>query len=457
MYCSKCGNKLEDSDCFCPACGAAVKKRNEAIDDTVPMIQFEDEDIAQAPEIVGDSRQKDSASDSYYSDNYQGPVIKKVERRHKEGQNSSRERSPLAKPSARKTDEKKRRNSKKQKNVIIVCSVFIILAVVAAAALAGLTVYKNYSLSGLKDACASYEQAMTEYAVEDTKYTELLERARTAVDKEDFSAAGDLKKELKEAEEVIETTYSAKKKLTELKNEYTDIFARYRISGDYKETYDNVMKSLDEAIASSNEKAYNSLKKELESLKINLNTSNQQEVTNLKNEITAVDVSEASDSDKAVLEDYEKQVNEAIAVNDYAKALDVLELWKTEVQRVEKEIAEENKAKEESMEAERQKMEEEDKKAQEQQSANQSDYILPQSSTQILTEADLSGLSAQQLLLARNEIYARHGRKFKDAQIQEYFDSKSWYNGTVEAENFDPAVLSDIERTNISFIKAHEA
>lgn len=58
--------------------------------------------------------------------------------------------------------------------------------------------------------------------------------------------------------------------------------------------------------------------------------------------------------------------------------------------------------------------------------------------------------------MARNEIYARHGRKFKDAQIQAYFDSRSWYSGTVEADSFDESALSDIERTNISFIKAHE-
>ena len=59
-------------------------------------------------------------------------------------------------------------------------------------------------------------------------------------------------------------------------------------------------------------------------------------------------------------------------------------------------------------------------------------------------------------MLARNEIYARHGRKFIDTQIQAYFNSKSWYHGTVEAADFDASVLSSIERTNISFISAHE-
>ena len=49
------------------------------------------------------------------------------------------------------------------------------------------------------------------------------------------------------------------------------------------------------------------------------------------------------------------------------------------------------------------------------------DYILPQSSTEVLTEEDIEGLSAEELLLARNEIYARHGRKFSTPEITGLF------------------------------------
>ena len=60
---------------------------------------------------------------------------------------------------------------------------------------------------------------------------------------------------------------------------------------------------------------------------------------------------------------------------------------------------------------------------------NQSDqdYILPDSSSRILSDSEVSGLSKEELRLARNEIFARHGRKFDDAQLQSYFESKSWY------------------------------
>lgn len=55
------------------------------------------------------------------------------------------------------------------------------------------------------------------------------------------------------------------------------------------------------------------------------------------------------------------------------------------------------------------------------------DYILPYSDSAYLTEADLTGLTPEQLRIARNEIYARHGRIFKDEELAEYFGGKSWY------------------------------
>lgn len=88
---------------------------------------------------------------------------------------------------------------------------------------------------------------------------------------------------------------------------------------------------------------------------------------------------------------------------------------------------------------------------------NSSDsYILPDSSSRELTIADISGLSHDQLELARNEIYARHGRKFTNPTLQNYFNSQAWYTGTIEPEDFTDDMLSDVEKSNIQFIKDHE-
>ncbi|MBS5546469.1 MAG: YARHG domain-containing protein [Lachnospiraceae bacterium] len=85
-------------------------------------------------------------------------------------------------------------------------------------------------------------------------------------------------------------------------------------------------------------------------------------------------------------------------------------------------------------------------------------YILPDSSSRQLTESDLLGLTSEQLRIARNEIYARHGRKFQDEELQAYFDSQPWYNGTIDPAQFDDmSLLSQLERSNLEVIKKREA
>lgn len=88
------------------------------------------------------------------------------------------------------------------------------------------------------------------------------------------------------------------------------------------------------------------------------------------------------------------------------------------------------------------------------------DYILSESNTRYLTDADIQGLSIQELNYAKNEIYARHGRKFDSPELQNYFNSKSWYSGKYSPADFDAnysaSVLSDIEKKNAEFLKNAE-
>lgn len=87
----------------------------------------------------------------------------------------------------------------------------------------------------------------------------------------------------------------------------------------------------------------------------------------------------------------------------------------------------------------------------------QSEYILPHSDTEQITLDQLQGLSSTEARIARNEILARHGRKFKDQELQAHFDGCSWYTGTVEADDFDYTVLSPLEQQNVEVIKEYEA
>ncbi len=87
------------------------------------------------------------------------------------------------------------------------------------------------------------------------------------------------------------------------------------------------------------------------------------------------------------------------------------------------------------------------------------EYIFSNSDAEYLTNTDLEGLSAEELALARNEIIARHGRMFTDEKYKSYFESKSWYEGTISPDKFDANYeneLNDIEKTNIELIKTYE-
>ena len=89
-------------------------------------------------------------------------------------------------------------------------------------------------------------------------------------------------------------------------------------------------------------------------------------------------------------------------------------------------------------------------------STTSSEYILPDSSQRVLADSEVSGLSKQELRLARNEIYARHGRRFDDQELQNYFNSKSWYSGTINPSDFSESLLSSTEKNNIDTIKKYE-
>lgn len=87
------------------------------------------------------------------------------------------------------------------------------------------------------------------------------------------------------------------------------------------------------------------------------------------------------------------------------------------------------------------------------------DYIL-RSDSGYLTQSEVESMPNDQLRLARNEIFARHGRAFNNPELKSYFHSKSWYRETMSAEEFDsyPAetMLNEYELENLRLIQAEE-
>lgn len=83
-------------------------------------------------------------------------------------------------------------------------------------------------------------------------------------------------------------------------------------------------------------------------------------------------------------------------------------------------------------------------------------YLLPGIDSSYITMEDLNGFSAEECRIARNEIYARHGRKFNDEELQAYFDSKDWYHGTIEPDDFKEEMLNEYELANRDTIVEYE-
>ena len=84
-------------------------------------------------------------------------------------------------------------------------------------------------------------------------------------------------------------------------------------------------------------------------------------------------------------------------------------------------------------------------------------YILPYSDSIYYNTDELMTLSKEDLRLARNEIYARHGRKFETEDLNTYFSAQPWYYGYLSADEFDDSVLNEFEKANIDTIKALES
>ncbi|MBR1817001.1 MAG: YARHG domain-containing protein [Lachnospiraceae bacterium] len=86
----------------------------------------------------------------------------------------------------------------------------------------------------------------------------------------------------------------------------------------------------------------------------------------------------------------------------------------------------------------------------------ESEYVFKNSSSSYINKSDLNGFTSEQCRIARNEIYARHGRLFDDAELQAYFNSCSWYSGYIDPADFSESVLNEYEKTNLETIIDYE-
>jgi serine/threonine protein kinase len=69
-----------------------------------------------------------------------------------------------------------------------------------------------------------------------------------------------------------------------------------------------------------------------------------------------------------------------------------------------------------------------------------------------ITAAELKGKSMEELDIMRNEVFARYGRRFRDVELQTFFEAQPWYKPRYAPEDFPPNLLTPLERQNVKEI-----
>lgn len=84
-------------------------------------------------------------------------------------------------------------------------------------------------------------------------------------------------------------------------------------------------------------------------------------------------------------------------------------------------------------------------------------YLWP-TDTAYITNADLAAFTRKEIMLMRNELYARYGCSFRDEEIRNYFLSQSWYTPDPDlmATDFTIDQFNDYERANLDTILSYE-
>jgi hypothetical protein len=80
-----------------------------------------------------------------------------------------------------------------------------------------------------------------------------------------------------------------------------------------------------------------------------------------------------------------------------------------------------------------------------------SGVVIPDSSDRLLTADELTNYSALELRIARNEIFARNGLRFKNPALRAHFAQFGWYSPMT-----DTVSLSPTEKANVALLKSAE-
>lgn len=83
-------------------------------------------------------------------------------------------------------------------------------------------------------------------------------------------------------------------------------------------------------------------------------------------------------------------------------------------------------------------------------------YFINNCDKMYFDEDDIKGFDKEMCRYARNACYAKSGRKFKDKELQAYYEKFDWYEPTYEPSSFKDEMMNAYQRKNISLITTYE-
>ena len=385
---------------------------------------------------------------------------------------------------------------KKSKKGLVAIVIILLIALAGGAVFAYKKQADKKELADFSQKVAAFQSEKLDgkdFGSHQSYFTDFMKECQDAIDAGDLKKMEELDKKWSEVENTYTTVSNGKTSLDAFASGIDQALSTYSITDDYKATYEALKKDIETAQKDCDYEKVSDFQKQLDALATNLKSDNLKVIQNLKNDISSVSLDKdyVSADDQKKLEAYSTEVEKYIKEENYAQAVTTLNSWKTDVTALKKTIDDKKAAEQAKAESEAESKRAAESKAAESKAAeskaaeskaaeskkNQttetkknssnnnssssnsstsSDYVLPGSSNQYLSASDVKNLSSYQLMIARNEIYARHGRKFNDSELQAYFNSKSWYKGTVNPEDFSTSVFNDYEIKNIQLIQSYE-
>ena len=83
-------------------------------------------------------------------------------------------------------------------------------------------------------------------------------------------------------------------------------------------------------------------------------------------------------------------------------------------------------------------------------------YFIENCDSMYLKEDDVQGFDKEMCRIARNSLYAKSGRMFKDSALQEFFEQFDWYDPRISPSDFTGDMLNQYQSANLNVISEYE-